>query len=111
MRLNTSFNYLAFILCFLLSTFRATNQSNTARYDNYRLYHVQIETLQHVHVLQQLEDISDSCTFYGHARAPGQNLTIMVSAHKISDFADLLQHHTIKHDILVSSIINIIIFI
>ncbi|EAT32581.1 AAEL015272-PA [Aedes aegypti] len=57
----------------------ANETENRARYDHYRLYRVQLETDQHVQVFQDLEAKSDSCTFYGHARQPGQQLTIMVA--------------------------------
>jgi hypothetical protein len=53
-----------------------------ARYDNYRLIRVTLKTDDHVKLFQELEAESDSYTFYGHARCIGQNLTIMVAAHK-----------------------------
>lgn len=77
---------------------------NIARFDNYRLYRITFESEQQVQIFQELEQQSDSCTFYGHARAPGQKLTIMVAAHKIADFADLLERFKVQHEILVSII-------
>lgn len=74
--------------------------SNIARYDHYRVYHVELATEQHVVLFQQLEEKSDSCTFYGHARHPKQKLTIMVAAHKVADFADLLQTYDVKYEVL-----------
>lgn len=53
-----------------------------ARYDNYRLIRVTLKTEDHVKLFQELEAESDSYTFYGHARKVGQDLTIMVAAHK-----------------------------
>lgn len=74
---------------------------NAARYDNYRLYRLQLETDEHVQVFQQVEAISDSVIFYGHARNPGQHLTIMVAAHKIADITELLTRYNVQHRILV----------
>ncbi|XP_053678271.1 zinc carboxypeptidase-like [Anopheles nili] len=71
-----------------------------ARYDNYRLYRVVLATDEHVQVFQQLEAKSDSCTFYGHARQPGQQLTIMVSASKVADFEDLLTLYSVEGRVL-----------
>ncbi|XP_052900691.1 zinc carboxypeptidase-like isoform X2 [Anopheles moucheti] len=71
-----------------------------ARYDHYRLYRVELATEEHVQLFQQLEAKSDSCTFYGHARQPGQQLTIMVSASKVADFEDLLALHTVSGRVL-----------
>lgn len=77
---------------------------NVARFDNYRLYRISFESEQQIKIFQELEQQSDSCTFYGHARAPGQKLTIMVAAHKIADFADLLKRFNVEHEVLVSII-------
>lgn len=53
-----------------------------ARYDNYKLVRVTLKTEDHVKLFQELEEQSDSYTFYGHARKVDQELTIMVAAHK-----------------------------
>lgn len=73
-----------------------------ARYDNYRLYRVHLQTEGHVKIFQEIEERSDSYTFYGHARSVGQQLTIMVAAHKIGEIGDILQQYNIEHVILVS---------
>lgn len=78
----------------------ASTTDNRARYDHYRLYRVQLETDQQVQVFQDLEAKSDSCTFYGHARQPGQQLTIMVAANKVADFEDLLDRFLVKGRVL-----------
>ncbi|XP_055636788.1 zinc carboxypeptidase-like [Toxorhynchites rutilus septentrionalis] len=75
-------------------------QDNRARYDNYRLYRVELETDRHVQVFQDLEAKSDSHTFYGHARQPGQHLTIMVSANKVADFENLMDRFLVKGRVL-----------
>jgi hypothetical protein len=60
-----------------------------------------LETDEHVRVLQELEKQCDSYTFYGHARNPPQNLTIMVAAHKIAEIDDIMQRFQIKNELLV----------
>lgn len=62
----------------------ATEQKEVfkARYDNYRLLQVHLETQEHVKLFQELEAESDSFVFYGHALQAPQKLTIMVAAHK-----------------------------
>lgn len=74
---------------------------NKSRYDNYRLYHVHFENDEQVKVFQELEERSDSCIFIGHARAPGQKLSILVAAHKVADVTDLLERFNVEHEILV----------
>ncbi|KFB38858.1 AGAP001026-PA-like protein [Anopheles sinensis] len=71
-----------------------------ARYDNYRLYRVLLANMSQVELFQQLEAKSDSCTFYGHARQPGQQLTIMVAASKVADFDDLLTRYSVEGQVL-----------
>uniref|UniRef100_A0A4Y0BPJ3 Zinc carboxypeptidase A 1 n=1 Tax=Anopheles funestus TaxID=62324 RepID=A0A4Y0BPJ3_ANOFN len=81
---------------------------SAARYDHYRLYRVELDTEDHVVLFQQLEAKSDSCTFYGHARQPGQQLTIMVSASKVADFEDLLALHAVNGRLLVRNMQQLI---
>ncbi|XP_055908366.1 zinc carboxypeptidase-like [Eupeodes corollae] len=73
---------------------------DAARYDNYRMYYVDIDTSKHVEVLQKFEELSDSCIFMGHARNPGQKLSILVAAHKVADFVDLLKTYEMKYKVL-----------
>ena len=54
----------------------------TARYDNYQLVRLTLKNQEQVSLLQELEEESDSYTFYGHALRPDQNLTVLVAAHK-----------------------------
>lgn len=76
--------------------------ANAARYDNYRLYRLHLETDEQVKIFVELEEVSDSVIFYGHARQIGQKLTIMVAAHKVADITELLQRFNVEHQILVS---------
>jgi hypothetical protein len=77
-----------------------TNE-NKARYDNYRLIRVTLKTQEHVDLFQELEEESDSYTFYGHALNPDQNLTLLVAAHKIFEIHDIVKRHDIEHTVLV----------
>lgn len=87
----------------------ATSASDhRARYDHYRLYRVQLVSGEQVRVFQDLEAKSDSCTFYGHARQPGQQLTIMVAASKVADFEDLLDRFLVEGRVLEYNIQDMI---
>lgn len=74
---------------------------NKSRYDHSRLYHVHFETDEQVKVFQELEAASDSCMFIGHARHPGQKLSILVAAHKVADFTEIIERFHVDHEILV----------
>ncbi|XP_020808940.1 zinc carboxypeptidase [Drosophila serrata] len=71
-----------------------------ARYDYTRIYQVELASKEHVRLFQALELASDSCSFMGHARVPGQKLTIMVTAAKVADFDDLVHSYNVTHRIL-----------
>ncbi|XP_055678989.1 zinc carboxypeptidase-like isoform X1 [Lutzomyia longipalpis] len=78
--------------------------ADKARYDNYRLYRLHLETEEQVKMLQELEKMSDSYIFIGHARHPDQDLTIIVAAHKIAEAADLFKRYNITAQVLVFNI-------
>lgn len=93
------------IVCFvalLCGILHGVNCADKARYDNYRIYRVHIETEEHVKLLQELEERSDSYMFIGHALRPKQNLSILVSAHKVGEITDLLKLNNITAKVLVS---------
>ncbi|XP_017072537.2 zinc carboxypeptidase [Drosophila eugracilis] len=71
-----------------------------ARYDHTRIYQVELASEEHVRLFQALELASDSCSFMGHARQPGQKLTIMVTAAKVADFDDLVHSYNVTHRVL-----------
>ncbi|KAL7736782.1 hypothetical protein ACLKA6_015627 [Drosophila palustris] len=71
-----------------------------ARYDYYRIYNVRFDNEEQIKLFQQLEEQSDSLTFIGHAREIGQKLSILVAAHRVADFADLLETYKLEHRVL-----------
>lgn len=82
--------------------------SNKARYDQFRIYRVFLESEEQVQLMQQLENRSDSYTFMGHARHANQNLTIMVAPQKIAEISDLLERYNILGSVLLYNIQDLI---
>lgn len=74
---------------------------NKARYDNYSLVKVSLDNDEHVKLFQEIEAESDSYTFYGHARKVGQQLIILIAAHKLYEFSDIVERFGLKYDVLV----------
>lgn len=70
------------ILSLVSVTMSCEMEGNKARYDNYRLVRLHLDSEEHVGLFQELEEQSDSFTFYGHALKAPQDLTILVAAHK-----------------------------
>ena len=75
---------------------------NKARYDNYKLVRVSLENEDHVKLFQEIERESDSYTFYGHARKVGQNLVILIAAHKSYEFSDIVKRYELNYVVLVN---------
>lgn len=95
------FVLLSFSCLLQMELARADNFENKARYDNYRLYRLHISTEDQIKILQELEEKSDSYTFYGHARKVDQDLTIMVAAAKIAEIHEIMERFEIPGQILV----------
>ena len=74
--------FLLFLSCSFSVVMACETEANKARYDNYRLVRLNLETPNHIALFQELEAESDSYTFYGHALEAPQDLTILVAAHK-----------------------------
>lgn len=72
---------------------------NSARYDNYRLYEVMIETEEQHKVLQILEVKSDSYIFLRSRTKLNPSLTIAVAPHKFAEFAELMHIEKFSHQL------------
>lgn len=80
----------------------AAQSDDKSRYDNYRLYRVELKNATQVKIFQQIEEKSDSYIFIGHAREVGQKLSILLAAHKVSEFVDILARYNVTNELLVS---------
>lgn len=100
-------NSIVFLVALLCGILCGVNCEDKARYDNYRIYRLHIETEEHVRLFQDLEDRSDSYMFIGHAREPNQNLSVLVAAHKVGEITDLLKLNNVTAVLLVRFLLNI----
>lgn len=93
---------LVLVLTAYVVSCNSADHNNQARYDNYRVYRLHLKTQEHVKLFENLEERSDSYTFYGHARHVDQKLTIMVASQKIAEITEILKRYSVPFDILVS---------
>jgi murein tripeptide amidase MpaA len=84
------------------------NINNKARYDNYGLYRFHLVTQEHVELFQEIEERSDSYTFYGHALNPDQNLSVVIAPNRIAEIDDLCKRFGVKYSILERNIQRLI---
>ena len=61
-----------------------------ARYDNYRVYEVSPENLEHIKILESVKESSDSYIFLNSAHRIGDVAHIIVAPHKFADFTSVL---------------------
>lgn len=73
------------------------------RFDNHRLYGVQIETLDQLQLFLQLEENSDGFLLWNYP-ALGDLLDIMVAPHKLSEFNDMTQFHNLKTNLKIKNV-------
>lgn len=89
-----------FTLVLLVSFKLNAAVDSSARYDNYRLYEVMIETEDQHKVLQILAAKSDSYIFLGSWTKLIPSLTIVVAPHKFSEFSELMHNGKFSHQLI-----------
>lgn len=77
--------------------------SEKARFDNYRVYSVQIDNSQQLRILQELENYQDGLTFL-EAPTPSSMIEIVVPPHKFADITELFDNYNMKNEIKISNL-------
>lgn len=70
-----------------------------ARFDNYRVYSVNIENEEQLSVLRELEAYADGISFRAMPTAVGQMVDIIVPPHKLADISELFDVHEFNSQI------------
>lgn len=70
-----------------------------ARFDNYRVYSIQIENDEQLKVLQGLESNQDGLVFIEAPISTASATEILVPPHKLADIKDLFEKFNMKSDI------------
>lgn len=92
---------LAFLLIF--SSF-FTALCDKARFDNYRVYSITIETEKQLKLLQEFENYHNELIFIEAPTTIGINAEVLVPPHKFADISDLFQINGLKTDIKVNNL-------
>lgn len=71
-----------------------------ARYDNYRLYRLKVDTDEQLKVLQRLESSSDGYVFWSVPVATNTTANVVVPPHKHDDIDDLFGKHNISNTLM-----------
>lgn len=70
-----------------------------ARFDNYRVYSINVENEEQLKVLLELETYPDGTLFLNTPKSVGQTGTLIVPPHKYADIAEFFEAYNIKNHI------------
>lgn len=75
-----------------------------ARFDNYRVYSIEIENEEQLKVLQQFENHQDGLLFLIPPMAVPMRVEIVVPPHKFADIFELCEKYDIKNEIQIENL-------
>lgn len=75
-----------------------------ARFDNYRVYSVNVENEEQLKILNDLEAYPDGTMFLESPTGVGQIADLMVPPHKFADIAELFEAYEIKNRIKTANL-------
>lgn len=82
-----------FVACFVVAF------GEKARFDNYRVYSINVENDEQLTVLRELEAYPDGTLFLESPTNVNQIADLVVPPHKYADIAELFETHEIKNRI------------
>lgn len=88
----------SFVLAIVVACF-AIVFAEKARFDNYRIYSVSIETDEQLNVLRELQNYPDGITFQTIPIRAGQIVDLIVPPHKFADISELFETFAFKTEI------------
>lgn len=88
-----SFLAAIFVVCFVGAF------GEKVRFDNYRVYSVNIENEEQLKVLRELEAYPDGSIFLDYPTIVGQTVDIIVPPHKFADIGEIFETFNFKNHI------------
>ncbi|XP_039434693.1 zinc carboxypeptidase-like [Culex pipiens pallens] len=75
-----------------------------ARFDNYRLYRIQIDSVQDLEVLQAIEQLREGYTFWAEPVQLNSHADLVVPPHKFAEFGELVERHGLRAELTVTDL-------
>lgn len=75
-----------------------------ARFDNYRVYSIEIENVQQLDILKQIENGQDGISFFKSPTGIHQKIDVLVPPHKFADIHELFQELELKIDLKIENL-------
>lgn len=93
----------AFELAIFVVCFWQIVCSEKARFDNYRIYSVNIENDEQLNVLHDLQIYPDGISFRAMPMAVGQNIDLVIPPHKFGDVFEIFETYKFNYRIKVEN--------
>ncbi|KAG5676180.1 hypothetical protein PVAND_006029 [Polypedilum vanderplanki] len=78
--------------------------SEKARYDNYRVFEISIETSQQLQLMEYIESNPDGYRFMEFPGKVGRNAELVVPPHKFAEFEELCSKFSLKSALLINNL-------
>jgi len=91
-------------LLYLFLFFIVATHAEKARFDNYRIYRIQLENEDQLKALRQLAETSDSYNFWSYPKKVGTSIEVMVPPHQFSHFSDITKSLSLHHEIIIKNL-------
>lgn len=95
------------LILFLTAVLSAVS-ADKARYDNYRVYTVQVRNEPQLQILRAMQNHDFSYDFWTDVERVGHSVDIMVPPHKRGDFSDLLDKNAFEYSIKIQNVQELI---
>ncbi|XP_055599295.1 zinc carboxypeptidase-like [Uranotaenia lowii] len=82
----------------------ASSIAEKARYDNYRLYRIQIENTEQLEVLRGIEEIGEGYDFWTEPANVGSHADLVVPPHKFGEFSDFVERFNLQASLSQSNL-------
>ncbi|XP_062559197.1 zinc carboxypeptidase-like [Armigeres subalbatus] len=88
----------------LVATMAIAALSERARYDNYRLYRIKIESAQQLEVLQAVEQLGQGYNFWSEPVNVDSEVDLVVPPHMFAEFGELVERYDLQVQLSVSDL-------
>lgn len=89
----------SFVVAIVIACFAVTFGEERVRYDNFRIYSLNVTNEMQLKALQELEDPFERTKFLEPPTSVGQVADLLVPPHKIADVAEFFAAHNIENHI------------
>lgn len=92
------------IIFIVLLVFVVLSLSEKARFDNYRVYSIEVETDEQLKVLKEIENQQDGLLFLMPPTATQTFVELIVPPHKFADISELCEKFQMKNDLKIDNL-------